>query len=96
MNVQDLIEILEGMDPEADVFVATQPEYPFECRLAGVCRRGDYADDGENAYAAVDPWTGSDRWTASESDLPKNDVLILTGDQVRYGAKAAWDAARGR
>ena len=94
MKVQDLIEILEEMDAEADVFIATQPEYPFECRLAGVCQRVDYADDGGSDDA--EPWHGSDRWTASELDLPKNDVLILTGDQMRYGAKAAWAAARGR
>lgn len=95
MKVRDLIETLEDMDPDADVFVAIQPEYPFECRLAGVCERGDYLDEDE-ADDEAEPWSGSDRWAASDSDLPKSDVLILAGDQVRYGAKAAWDAARGR
>lgn len=90
MSVQELIEILEGMDPEAAVYLAVQPEYPFEVAVAGICQRGDYAEDGEDEEGA---WTGGDLWSASESQLPKNDVLILAGSQVRYGARAAWDAA---
>ena len=49
MKVQDLIDILEAMDPEAAVFVGVQPEYPFECNLAGICERGDYVDDDGDA-----------------------------------------------
>jgi hypothetical protein len=30
MTVQSLIEILEDMDPEAEVRLAIQPSYPFE------------------------------------------------------------------
>ena len=92
MRVSELMEILETMNPDAAVWLAVQPEYPFEVALAGVCERGDYAEVDETAQ----PWTGSDRWSASESELPANDVLILAGSQARYGNKDAWGAARRR
>jgi hypothetical protein len=36
MTVQDLIDSLEGMDPEAEVRFASQPNYPFEYSIYGV------------------------------------------------------------
>lgn len=90
MKVRELIEILEDKDPDADVFVMSQESYPFECRVAGVAERGDWVEDDETE----EPWTDRDRWGASESQLPANDVFIVEGSQVRYGAKAAWEAAR--
>ena len=92
MQVSELIEILEGLDPNAAVWIAVQPEYPFEVTLAGVCERRDFADCDDDA--AEHAPAGSDRWSASESELPANDVLVLAGSQVRYGNKLAWDAAR--
>lgn len=95
MKVRDLIDILETMDPDADAFLLVQPSYPFEVHLTGVCQRSDFAeetrDSGEPGGAAV-----GDRWQLAEADLPGNDVFLLAGDQVRYGNKAAWDAARRR
>ncbi len=95
MKVQELIEILQDMDPGADVWVMSQENYPFEHRVAGVCQRGDWADDAEEGET-TEPWTDRDRWGASDAQLPANDVFIVEGGQVRYGARAAWDAARGR
>ena len=92
MRVSELMEILETMNPDAAVWLAVQPEYPFEVALAGVCERRDFADCDDNA--AEDIAADSDRWSASESELPASDVLILAGSQVRYGNKLAWDAAR--
>ncbi len=92
MNVHELIAILEEMDPDADVWLMVQQSYPFEVAIAGVCQRGDWVEDEEDD--TDEPWTGGDRWAASESQLPRNDVFILDGGQVRYGAKAAWDVAR--
>ena len=90
MKVSELIEILEDMDPEAEVFLGVQPGYPFEHRIGGVCQRGDWVEEDETD----EPWTGRDRWGASDGQFPRNDVLLLDGGQVRYGSKAAWDAAR--
>lgn len=46
MTVADLIEALEGMDPEAEVHLMTQPEWPFEYSVLGVCRREDFEEEG--------------------------------------------------
>jgi len=90
MKVHELIEILQEMDPDADVYLGVQPNYPFEHRIAGLAQRGDWTEDDETE----EPGTDRDRWGASDGQLPNNDVLILDGGQVRYGAKAAWDTAR--
>ncbi|PIE65596.1 MAG: hypothetical protein CSA24_02435 [Deltaproteobacteria bacterium] len=90
MKVHELIESLQEMDPDADVYLGVQPNYPFEHRIAGLAQRGEWAEDDE----AEEPWTDRDRWGASEGQLPNNDVLILDGGQVRYGAKAAWESVR--
>ena len=90
MKVHELIEILQDMDPDAEVFLGFQPTYPFECSIAGVVQRGAWVEEDETE----EPWTGGDRWGASDGQLPRNDVLLLDRGQVRYGAKAAWDAAR--
>ena len=94
MRVSELMEILEAMDPEAAVWLAVQPTWPFEHAIHGICERRDFADCDD--HAAEDAPAGSNRWSASESELPATDVLILAGEQVRYGNKLAWDAARRR
>ena len=33
-----------------------------------------------------------DRWSASESQFPGNDVFLIEGGQLRYGNKNPWDA----
>jgi len=91
MKVHELIEILQDMDPEADVYVMAQESWPFEHSIRGVCQRQDFTDADDEAEP---PPEDGDRWRASGSSLPANDVFIVEGGQVRYGAKAAWDAAR--
>jgi hypothetical protein len=94
MKVKELIEILEGCDAEASVFVMSQQTYPFEHCLAGVAVRGDFTDDGrEDGDEAVLAPT-ADRWTTPDGKLPRNDVFLLEGSQVRYGSREAWDAKR--
>ena len=82
MKVQDLIDILEAMDPEAAVLVMTQQNWPFENSVAGVAVREDFSDSDDEP--------GFDDGTAP------NDVFIVEGGQLRYGSKDAWDAARRR
>jgi len=97
MKVSDLIELLEGMDPDADVFIMAQPSWPFEHGLSGVCQRSDFTeaddcDDDEEVEELAEAPRGRDRWSASESQLPGNDVFLIEDDQLRYGNKNAWDA----
>ena len=84
MKVSELIEILEDMDPEATVLVVSQPAWPFELELAGVCQRSDLVEDEDEEQAG----------DAGGDALPANDVFLVEGTQLRYGNKRAWDVAR--
>jgi hypothetical protein len=39
MKVKDLISLLEDQDPEAEVFLAEQPSWPFEYSISNVISR---------------------------------------------------------
>ena len=89
MKVSELIELLEEQDPDAEVLVMMQQNWPFECSLAGVTtreeiERADREEDGEDDDAEEEP---RERGTA------KSDVFLVEGDQLRYGSKTAWDVA---
>jgi hypothetical protein len=47
MRVRELIEELEGMNPEAEVRFASQPSWPFEYNIQGVveCNPEDESDN---------------------------------------------------
>ena len=80
MKVSELIELLCGFDADAEVVLATQPNYPMEHTVSGVARRADLRDQ-----------PGPHRETP---DSAPNDVLLVEGRWLRYGDLAAWDAAR--
>jgi hypothetical protein len=100
MKVRELIAVLEDLDPEAAVYIMSQPNYPFEHAVSGVALREDFTDcddeDDEEAEGEEEerPAPARDRWTARDTDLPSTDVFILEGEQLRYGSREAWSARR--
>jgi hypothetical protein len=85
MKVKDLIAILEDCNPDADVLLASQPNWPFEYALRGVAVRESMEEreqDEEDAPAG-----------SADGGRP-SDVLLVEGQQLRYGSRAAWDVAR--
>ena len=81
MTVQELIERLEECDPDAEVLLVTQENWPFENSIAGVTAReecvGTDSDEDDEEYGdGCDP----------------GDVFIVEGQQLRYGTKNAWNA----
>ncbi len=83
MKVAELIEILEDMDPDAEVLLGSQENWPFEYDVAGVTTRQeveDASDDEEDAPRA--------------DGRALNDVFIVEGTQLRYGSNRMWQAAR--
>lgn len=92
MKVHELIEILEEMDADAKVFIVVGANWPFEHYVHGVAARRDVnpGDDEHEEEAPPPP----DRWSASASELPRNEVLIVAGSQARYGDPGAWEVAR--
>jgi hypothetical protein len=88
MNVKQLIELLEDLDPDAEVLIMSQQSWPFENGIAGVAVREDVVEDDEDLD---DEEREEPRY---EKGAAGNDVFIVEGQQLRYGSKAAWDAAR--
>jgi hypothetical protein len=82
--VSELIEILSEMDEDAEVFIASQSQWPFEHAIYGVALRSEMlgVDDGEAATETCEPGTAP------------SDVLICEGTQLRYGSKRAWETAQ--
>jgi hypothetical protein len=52
MTVGELKELLEGADPEAQVRLATQPNYPLEARVSGLA----FSEDLEEAPEQPTVW----------------------------------------
>ena len=92
MTVQELITILETMDPDAQVLMTISREWPFEYSVQGVAVRSDfveYDDDDDDISERPDDAYG-------KPQPHPDDVLLVEGEQLRYGVKAAWDVARRR
>ena len=53
MKVKDLLQVLSGVDPDANVLIAAQPTYPIEYALVGVAVRSDFCGEDD------DPASGS-------------------------------------
>jgi hypothetical protein len=83
MKVAELIEILEGMDPDAEVLIGSAPAWPFEYAIAGVTTREDVLAETEDENDPV-----------YEDNKAPSDVFLLEGEQLRYGSKLMWSAAR--
>ena len=74
MKVRELLESLEGQDPEAEVLIVTQPRWPFEYDILHVKTRED---------------VGGPKYSSEYSN--GSDVLLVSGEQLRYGMKGCWD-----
>lgn len=89
MTVGELMMELERFDEGAEVMIAMQPNYPFECSITGVVSRReadpDFEDEDEDEAEAK-----RHRDTFA-SDGKGSDVFILEGGQVRYGSRKLWD-----
>ncbi|MGI5865071.1 MAG: hypothetical protein ACOX6T_23870 [Myxococcales bacterium] len=88
MKVSELIELLEEQDPDAEVLVMSQENWPFECAIAGVATRDEIlrADADERDE-------DDERDDCLEPGAHRNDVFIVEGEQLRYGSKTAWNVA---
>jgi hypothetical protein len=89
MTVSELIDLLEDCDPDAEVFLMSQPSWPFEHTVAGVTVRSEIEDRDEDGADDEE----EDAPPAREDGTRPNDVFILEGTQLRYGSRDAWAAA---
>jgi hypothetical protein len=97
VTVIELIELLEGCDPDAEVRIMSQEGWPFENAIRGVCVREDIADEDDGCecdHRITGPHEEGCP-AGEEREYPDgtaaNDVFIVEGQQERYGNKGAWD-----
>lgn len=76
MTVEDLIEILSTLDPQAEVRIMSQRSWPFENALEGVAPGEDTWDEDE----------------APQGVEKDGVVYLVQGEQIGYGTQAAWSA----
>lgn len=87
MKVSELIELLQDQDPDAEVMIMSQENWPFENAVAGIAVREEFVDDDEDCEDDEREEPRYEKGTAS------SDVFIVEGQQLRYGSKAAWRVA---
>lgn len=77
MTVQELRDLLEGMDDDLEVRMAIQPSYPLEFGVQGVALHSEFrrAEDDDD-----DP------------DDFEECVYIVQGEHIGYGHRGAWEA----
>lgn len=79
MKVRELIELLKTQDPDAEVTMVFQPNWPLEYALAGVAVRSELLDRATQRLA---------------DGTAATDVVLVQGRQLGYGQRTAWEASR--
>jgi len=77
MKVKELINRLEDLDPEMEVRIMHQQNWPFEYSIRGCTLRSEFEFPDEEEDS-----------TEETADC----VFIVEGTQLGYGNRAAWDA----
>jgi hypothetical protein len=83
MTIDELIERLEeyrdSLGGDTEVRLMTQPSWPFEYAIAGMCSSEDVAA------------TITDEEESLESMRHDAVIYLVEGDQLGYGTKRAWE-----
>lgn len=74
MQVRELIEMLEGMDPDAEVRFASQPSWPFEYAINEVVEVGPPEEEEAD----------EDEELPDLGDEPVSVVYLVEGRQLGY------------
>ena len=107
MNVAELTRLLEGIDPETEVRIMSQPKWPFEYELVGTWlppREQDQPDtcgdcgaiEADEIHTPNDFNEEAHSFEPYQSDAfePEGNVTtiyLVEGMQLGYGTKDAWD-----
>ncbi len=75
MHVGRLIAMLEAFEPDAHVYIMSQPHWPFEYEIERLVARGEFSGEDDAPL---------------REGMREDDVFIVEGEQLRYGSKAAW------
>ena len=87
MTVQELIDRLQDFEPDTEVRLMTQQNWPFENKIHGLC-------DSHDLHAGPSE-CGCGEYDCSDCnpDEAEHVVYIVEGEQLGYGNKKAWNVA---
>jgi hypothetical protein len=78
MKAEELIQLLEDVEPDTEVRIMSQPSWPFEYSIRGTNLASELGDFKPHGY--------------KEDQDDNVDVLyLLEGRQLGYGTKDAWN-----
>ena len=86
---------LEDCDPDAEVRIMMQENWPFECAIRSVVTRDQLGSDEYDCDRKIGERHDEECMAYGEDDdvyeegLQANDVFIVEGRQERYGSKRA-------
>ncbi len=84
MNAEQLMSMLEELDPQTEIRFASQPSWPFEYNIAGVVLASELRGEEEDEVG----------YRPRHSD-PDADVLYLVeGSQLGHFTKDPWNCYR--
>ena len=87
MKVKDLISLLEDTDPDTEVRLMTQENYPFENALIGAWQPpAEGEDEDGNGFTPAD----GDEF-GHRAGQPVKVLYLVEGRQLGYGTKDAWN-----
>jgi len=86
MTIQELIDRLQDFDPNAEVRLMTQENWPFQNSIRGICDARDLRDEDECDCAEA-------KCPCCNPDEPDEVAYIVEGSQLGYGNKNAWNIA---
>lgn len=78
LTVQDVIDMLSDLPPDAELRVANQPNWPFENEISGVMASN--FETGEEGEEATVVWLGLGRQIGY---LPEDAARLLKGNGWR-------------
>lgn len=98
MKVEQLIDVLQEMNQDAEVRLMTQPDWPFEYSIDGLWTSipgpGNCRECGLSEIADAHHSVEGHEFELYNEFVPyggdKEVVYILEGRQLGYGTKSAW------
>lgn len=89
MTVGDLIRVLQVLDEDTEVRIASQPSWPFEYAIDGVTtKRRVQERENEAGYREDVPYAEGEE-VSEEQDI----AFIVEGEQLCYGSRVPFDRA---
>ncbi len=88
MTVQELIDRLQEFNPDAEVRLMTQEQWPFENDIVGLCDSRELHEKVNNECGC-----GKDDCPDCNPGEVEEVIFIVEGRQLGYGNKNAWNIA---